>query len=270
MTSSLTPEKGRDYQTLMSNLRMAETVCQALEVATCAHFVYLSSDAVYGSNKIPLNEDSTLEPSDLYALSHIGREMMLGPVLARKKIPSCILRLTSIYGAGDTHNAYGPNRFVRSALRDGQIKLYGRGEEHRSHVFIEDAIRLIGLTLQHRSSGVLNIASREAMSFAYIADTVTRLVEHPITISYLPRTIPIIRKPYKLTPVFRFLYKLTRPVGPIVHRTFVNSAIFTAYPEFRFTPFETGVRSFIATERAACARSTVSTAGPTVAYAPRG
>ena len=30
MTSILTPEKGRDYLTLMRNMRMAETVCRAL------------------------------------------------------------------------------------------------------------------------------------------------------------------------------------------------------------------------------------------------
>src|SRR5712691_5360502 len=98
MTSMLTPEKGRDYRALMSNLHMAETVCLALGQAACSHFVYLSSDAVYDANKIPLDEDSSREPIDLYALSHTAREMMLSSELEKKNIPLCILRLTNVYG----------------------------------------------------------------------------------------------------------------------------------------------------------------------------
>jgi len=250
MTSTLTPEKGRDYQTLMRNLRMAETVCRALAQTPCAHFIYLSSDAVYDAQKLPLDEDSTREPTDLYALCHTAREMILGSELNRLKIPCCILRLTTIYGPGDTHNAYGPNRFVRTALKESRIVLFGKGEEKRSHVYIGDVIRLLGLALVHCSRGTLNIAARPAVSFAEIARIVIDLAGRPVTIEQAPRTVPVIHKPYKPTQLFRFIYNLGRPIGPIVHRTFVNSAIFTAFPEFSFTPLETGLARLVDAERA--------------------
>lgn len=249
MMSILTPEKGRDYITLMRNLRMAETVCNALTQARCAHFVYLSSDAVYDAQKIPLDEDSAREPIDHYALCHTAREMMLGAELVKQSIPFCILRLTTVYGPGDTHNAYGPNRFVRTALRDGRIELFGEGEERRSHVFIDDAIRLIGLTLVHRSSGTLNIAIRPAVSFGDIAKIVVDLAGKPVRVEYAQRTVPVIHRPYKPTQLFRYIYNLGRPIGPIVHRTFVNSAVFAAFPEFRFTPLEMGLVRFMDAER---------------------
>jgi len=251
MTSSLTPDKGRDYRAMMANMRMAETACLALEKASCAHFVYLSSDAVYDANKIPLDEDSSREPVDLYALSHVGREMVLSTELQRRRIPLCILRLTNIYGPGDTHNAYGPNRFVRSALTEGCIELFGEGEERRSHVFIDDTVRLIGLCLGRRSSGTLNVAVRHAVSFKEVAATVVRLAGRPVRMQYLPRTVPVIHKPYKWTQVFRFLYNLGRPIGPVVHRSFVNSAVFAAFPDFQFTTLEHGLASFIGAYRAA-------------------
>lgn len=249
MTSTLTPEKGRDYLTLMRNLHMAETVCRALAHAPCAHFVYLSSDAVYDAQKIPLDEDSAREPTDLYALCHTAREMMLGSELARLATPYCILRLTTVYGPGDTHNAYGPNRFVRTALKDGYIQLFGEGEERRSHVFIDDVIRLIGLVLAHRSTGTLNIAARPAVSFGEIVKIIIDLAGKPVRVEHAPRTVPVIHRPYKPTQVFRFIYNLGRPIGQIVHRTFVNSAIFAAFPEFCFTPLETGLARFIDAER---------------------
>jgi nucleoside-diphosphate-sugar epimerase len=246
-------DKGRDYRALMANLRMAETVAAALESAGCAQLVYLSSEAVYDANQIPLDEDSSREPTDFYALAHTAREMMLSAELARRDVPVCLLRLTAVYGPGDTHNAYGPNRFVRDALRQGRIVLFGKGEERRSHVYIDDAVAIIGRALLHRSSGALNVAVRRPLTYKQVADEVVRLAGRPVEISYAPRTVPVIHRPYKPTQVFRFLYNLGRPIGPVVHRTFVNSAVFAAFPDFEFTPIEQGLRALIASEREAMA-----------------
>jgi UDP-glucose 4-epimerase len=254
MTSCVPPDKGKDYRALMANLRMVETVIAALEKSTCAHFVCLSSDAVYYADKIPLDEDSTREPTDVYALSHTAREMLLSSELERLRIPLCVLRLTAVYGPGDTHNAYGPNRFVRSALAEGRIMLFGKGEERRSHVYIDDAVEIIGRSLKHRSSGILNVAVRRAQSYQRLADEVIRRAGRPVELSYAQRTVPVIHKPYKPTQVFRFIYNLGRPIGPVVHRTFLNSAVFAAFPDFEFTPIEQGLGAFIAAEQKAMAQ----------------
>jgi UDP-glucose 4-epimerase len=156
MTSILTPEKGRDFRTFIINVQMADTVCRAIQEKQCAHFVYLSSDAVYDAHKTPLDEDSTREPTDLYALTHTSREMMLASVLTGLAIPFCVLRPTNIYGPGDTHHNYGPNRFVRTALDEGRIVVFGRGEERRSHLYVDDAISLITRAIFRRSEGTLN------------------------------------------------------------------------------------------------------------------
>lgn len=248
MTSSIQPAKGRDYRALMANLRMAETVIAALERAPCAHVVCLSSDAVFDANKIPLDEDSSREPTDLYALGHVAREMLVATELRQRDIPAAILRLTAVYGPGDTHNAYGPNRFVRSALQERRIVLFGKGEERRSHVFIDDAVEIIGRALLSRSEGTLNVAVRRALSYRSVAEAVAAVVGGPVEISFAPRTVPVVHKPYKPTQVFRFIYNLGRPIGPVVHRTFLNSAIFAAFPGFGFTPLEKGLAALIEAE----------------------
>ena len=245
MTSALTPEKGRDHRTYMLNVQMAETVCQALEARGCAHFVYLSSDAVYDAHKTPLDEDSTREPVDLYALTHTSREMLLGSVLAARGVPHCFLRPTSIYGPGDTHGNYGPNRFVRSALEEGRIVLYGRGEERRSHVYVDDAVTLIEKAILHRSQGTLNLAARPAVSYREVAAAVARACRRPVAIEYQPRTVKAVHRPYKPTQVFRFLYNLGRKIGPIVHRPYSVAAVRSAFPEFRYTTLETGIRTYV-------------------------
>jgi len=245
MTSILTPEKGRDFHVFNDNLRMAHSVCLALERKSCAQFVYLSSDAVYDAHKIPLDEDSTREPIDLYSLTHTAREMLVASVLSRSATPFCVLRPTNIYGHGDTHGNYGPNSFVRSALNDKRIVLYGRGEERRSHLYIDDAVTLILRAIAMRSEGTLNLAVRPAISYMDVAKIVVRNCEGTVAIDFVPRTIQAVHRPYKATQVFRFIYNHGRKIGPIVHRPFAVSAIFDAFPDFRYTPLEEGIRAYL-------------------------
>jgi nucleoside-diphosphate-sugar epimerase len=127
--------------------------------------------------------------------------------------------------------------------------LFGRGEERRSHIYIDDAVEVIGRSLRFRSTGTLNVAVRRALTYKEVAEEVVRIVGKPVEISYMPRTIPVVHRPYKATQVFRFIYNLGRPIGPVVHRTFLNSAIFAAFPDFRFTPLDKGLSSLIAAER---------------------
>jgi UDP-glucose 4-epimerase len=229
----------------MLNLRMGKAVCEAVNHSPCAHLVYVSSDAVYDAHQIPLDEESTREPVSLYALMHTAREMMIGTSVAKESIPFCILRPTSIYGSGDSHRNYGPNQFVRSAVAEGRIVLFGNGEERRSHVYIDDAIEVLLQCVLHRSSGTLNLAEARAISYRNLADLISGFCPHPVAIDHASRRVPTIHRRYKPTQVFRFLYNLGRPIGPIVHRTFVVSALRHAFPEFEPTPIAAGIERFL-------------------------
>jgi UDP-glucose 4-epimerase len=256
MLSTVTPDKGRTVKILMYNLRLAETVCRALESTRCGHFVYLSSDAVYDADKTPLDEDSSREPVDLYAVTHTAREMMLGLTLGSTKTPYCILRPTNIYGPGDTHNNYGPNRFVRTALKEGRIVLFGQGEERRSHLYVGDAIDLIFRTILRRSVGTLNLASSPTMSFRQVADVVSKHCKEPVSLDFQPRTIGPIHRPYKATQVFRFLSKMGRKISPVVHRPYDVTAIFRAFPDFTYTTLDRGIEAYFDAIRQSPAGST--------------
>jgi UDP-glucose 4-epimerase len=136
--SALTPEKGRDRRTFLKNVAMIDSICTALTESGCSHVVYIGSDSVYAAKCGEIDEESCCESGDLYALSHIVREKLLSHACQTANVELAIIRPTAIYGAGDTHNGYGPNRFIRTALREGKITLLGEGEEERDHLFIDD------------------------------------------------------------------------------------------------------------------------------------
>jgi UDP-glucose 4-epimerase len=220
--AALTPDKGRDSRTLMRNLAMARAVCEATRAVEIAQLVYASSDAVYSLATPLICEETPAVPVDLYGLMHRARELMLA---GEVKAPLAILRITGVYGTGDTHNSYGPNRFARQALKDGRIALFGNGEEMRDHVYIDDAVALLLEVVSRRSTGVLNFASGTSTTFRTVADMIAARAGRPIEIA------PSVRQ------------------NPVTHRHFDITNLLRAFPGMRFKPLEDGLTTMLADAR---------------------
>ncbi len=214
MLAALTPDKGRDSATLMANLAMMRSVCSALEQTGAAHLMYVSSDAVYGPTVTRVTEQTLPAPADLYGAMHLAREIMAAG-LAR--IPLGILRVTGVYGAEDPHNSYGPNRFRRMARSEGRITVFGRGEETRDHVHVDDVARLALECLMWRSVGSLNVATGISTSFKQVARLVASHFRDVIPIVDTPRATSVTHRHYDVTPLIK------------------------AFPSFRFVGLAEGV-----------------------------
>lgn len=212
--SALTPDRGRGIDTFSANLRMVEQLCAVLAEIKPAHVIYFSSDAVYPFGAGPVSEASLAAPTDLYGAMHRSRELMLAQTLGNAL---CILRPSLVYGAGDSHNSYGPNRFRRQAAKDGKIPLGGEGEETRDHVFVDDVAALSLRVLRQGSTGLLNIATGRSIDFGSLARMVAARFKNDVNICPSPRT------------------------APATHRHFDTTALLQAFPDFAFTPLERGL-----------------------------
>jgi nucleoside-diphosphate-sugar epimerase len=213
MVSAVAP--ARTIATLAPNVRMAEVVCEALAGTPVAQVVYISSDAVYADTAGPFTEESCSAPGTLHGAMHVLREVMLQSSVTG---PLTILRPTLLYGAGDPHNSYGPNRFRRLAALGEPITLFGGGEEKRDHVFVEDVGRLTALVVHHKSHGVLNVATGVSTSFRRVAE---------IVVSLAPRPVPVVT---------------TERQTPVTHRYFDVTACLKAFPGFRYMTLAEGLR----------------------------
>jgi UDP-glucose 4-epimerase len=203
---------------MLENIRMMASVCEALAKRSVAHLVYVSSDAVYADGPLPLTEASPAAPTSLHGAMHLAREQML--LAAAGTTPLAIVRPTLVYGAGDPHNGYGPNKFRRQANRGEAIVLFGEGEERRDHVDIDDIAELIGLVLKHCSAGVLNIATGTVASFRALADKAVSLSPRKVEIKGSLRNGPMPHNGY-------------RPFDPTATRN--------AFPDFRYTAIDAGL-----------------------------
>jgi nucleoside-diphosphate-sugar epimerase len=202
---------------LMANLRMAEAAALAFAKVPPAHMLYISSDAVYADDAVPVTESSPVAPSTMHGMMHAARELMFRTEV---KAPLAVLRPTLIYGAADPHAGYGPNRFRRQAAAGEPIGIFGEGEEKRDHISVEDVAQLAIRILMHGSIGALNAATGRAASFRTIADLVARQFEPRGMVVSVPRTGP---RPH------------------LLHRFFDITACHKAFPDFRYEPLEQGL-----------------------------
>ncbi len=156
----------RNLQMLQNNIDICTNFCKSIEKKIIKKIIYISSDAVYSDLDTKIDENSDTTPTSLHGAMHLMRETML-KVKFEKKL--CILRPTLIYGQGDTHDGYGPNRFLKLAKKNKDIVLFGRGEEKRDHIYIKDLINILYECINGKNTGIFNVASGEVKSFYQIA-----------------------------------------------------------------------------------------------------
>jgi nucleoside-diphosphate-sugar epimerase len=217
VTSALTPDKGATIDTLSQNFAIAANLGHYLEQHPVGRCVYLSSDAVYPMLDEPVTEDSPVEPSNFYALAKYTAERVLQHAATAAGFPLLILRPTGVYGPGDTHNSYGPNRFLRSIVQERTVRLFGEGEERRDHLFLDDLVEIVAVLAQADVAGVLNVASGTSRSFMSVVEELRAVVPYEFSVETSPRRTPI------------------------THRDFDLARLHAALPEFRSTPLEEGL-----------------------------
>jgi nucleoside-diphosphate-sugar epimerase len=187
VTSAQAPCK--DVPMLLANLRMMESVITAVKTGPVGHLVYISSDAVYKDSSELLSETSCAEPASLHGVMHLTRDVMLKNELPN--VAQVFVRPTLIFGPGDPHNGYGPNRFMRLANQGEEIVLFGEGEELRDHIFIEDVAEIVRRCVVHRATGVVNAVTGIVTSFKAIADMAAIRFEPRVLVRGSPRRGPM-------------------------------------------------------------------------------
>ena len=203
------------------NISICNNVFNALKKKSIKHLVYISSDAVYSDSSKPLTEKSKTGPNSLHGLMHLTRENI---IKFSKQKHVCILRPTLIYGKDDPHNGYGPNRFMRLAQQEKEIKLFGKGEEKRDHIHIDEVSNLILLCILHRSRGTLNLVTGAIYTFLDIAKTTIKINESSSQIKFKKRKGVMPHNGY---------------------RAFNNYNLFKAFKNFKFKSIEENLRKMI-------------------------
>jgi len=176
--SAITPDKGKDLFTFDKNISMVINFLNNVNLKNISKFIYISSDAVYSLKEQKISDKTLPNPDDLYGLMHLTRENILKKVIATNKL--LILRPTIMYGIGDTHNSYGPNRFISQLKNNQKIKLFGKGLDLRDHLYIDDLVKIIyKSSLKKNLFGEYVVASKKSFKFIDVAKKLLILKNKP-------------------------------------------------------------------------------------------
>lgn len=145
-----------------------------------AKVIYTGTRGQYGSAvSLPVNENAATHPKGIYEISNLTAEKIIQVYNDVHGIESVMLRLTNIYGprAQMKHHRYGiVNWFVRLAIDNDTIKVFGDGEILRDFLYIDDAVEAILMcALEPKVIGeILNVGIDEPTS---ILDMVKILID---------------------------------------------------------------------------------------------
>jgi UDP-glucose 4-epimerase len=124
-----------------------------------AVFCYASTLDVYGSpSSCPIREDHLPRPVTFYAASKLAAESLLGAWSARGGVALAVLRLSHVYGPGDTSTKAIPN-FLSACLSGQRPVVRGDGSDIRDYVYVDDAADAVARAMERRAAGVFNVAS---------------------------------------------------------------------------------------------------------------
>ena len=153
-------------------LSVRETLAFLTAEASTARLIYPSSAAVYGAAATGrLSEDARLDPMSPYGRHKLQAETEI----AGAGLDTVMLRFFSLYGPGLRKQLlWDLARRLKS--RPAQLELSGTGEELRDFLFVDDAVRLVGLAAGPGPGGerVINGGRGEAVAVRHAAKTLAK------------------------------------------------------------------------------------------------
>jgi dTDP-glucose 4,6-dehydratase len=136
-----------------------------------------NTDEVYGHIlKGSFREEDKLSPRNPYASSKAGADLLCKAYFETYGLPVLITRSTNNYGPFQH-----PEKFIAKtiiyALLNKKIPVYGKGENVRDWIFVEDNCEAINLVLERGKEGeIYNIAGKQEMKNIEVVKTILKLM----------------------------------------------------------------------------------------------
>jgi len=152
-------EGSKDF--IRTNIGGTETLLSVGLKQDVKLYIQISTDEVYGSlgEEGIFTEESNLSPNNPYSASKAGADLIALSYYKTFGLPVIILR---------SCNNYGPYQFpeklipllITNAIEDKYLPIYGKGENVREWIFVEDFCRAIYIVMNNGRPGeIYNVSS---------------------------------------------------------------------------------------------------------------
>jgi dTDP-glucose 4,6-dehydratase len=169
-----------------------------------ARFLLASTSEVYGDPQIhPQKEDywghvNPIGPRGVYDEAKRYAEALTMAYHRQQGVDTSIVRIFNTYGSRmRPHDGRAIPTFLRQALQDRPLTVFGEGEQTRSFCYVEDLIRGIVALADSEAHSPVNIGNPNEFTLLELAKTVLEVTESrsEIVFEALPVDDPQQRKP---------------------------------------------------------------------------
>ncbi|HWB15556.1 MAG TPA: NAD-dependent epimerase/dehydratase family protein [Vicinamibacterales bacterium] len=179
---------GDQFRTyIANNVDATQRLLEASVGRPLTRFVYASSSSVYGDRAaIPMREDAFIQPVSPYGVTKLAAEHLCVLYQANFGVPTVSLRYFTVYGPHQRPDM-AFHRFIRAALTDQPITLFGDGEQTRDFTYVDD---IVAATMaagdRGRPGGVYNIGGGSRVTVNEVLQSIGRITGRRLDIRRQP------------------------------------------------------------------------------------
>lgn len=135
----------------------------------------------YGpATSLPVSETAPMNPKGIYEISNLTAEKIMKVYHDIHGIKTVLLRLTNIYGPRSQmkHSRFGVvNWFVRQAIDNETIKVFGDGKILRDFLYIDDCVEaILAAALSKKADGeIFNVGIDKPTNFLELVENVIKI-----------------------------------------------------------------------------------------------
>ena len=169
-----------------------------------ARFLLFSTSEVYGDPLVHPQPESywgnvnPIGPRGVYDEAKRYAEALTMAYHSQQGVDTAIVRIFNTYGPRmRSHDGRAIPTFMRQALEDAPITVFGQGQQTRSFCYVDDLIRGLHLLAESEEHLPVNLGNPDEFSILELAQTVIRVTSSKSEIVYeaLPVDDPQVRQP---------------------------------------------------------------------------
>ncbi len=150
---------------LNTNILGTRVLVEAARRRALDRVIHISTDEVYGSVlKGSVNEEAPLLPNSPYSASKAAADLLIRSYGVTYHYPVMIIRSSNNFGPCQYPEKVIP-LFVTNLLQNKKLPLYGKGDNRREWIYVEDNCRAIELIFDQGKAGeIYNVGTSSEMS----------------------------------------------------------------------------------------------------------
>lgn len=194
------------FETMKVNTMGTWNLCE-LAIKYKAKLLFSSTSEIYGDpEKSPQDEEyrgnvSTSGQRSVYDESKRFGETIVFAFIREKKLDGRVTRIFNTYGPKmNIDEGRAVVNFIKQALKNAQMTIYGNGSQTRSFCYIDDQVRgqILAMETASTSGEIINLGNPDERTILDFAKLIKKLVNSKSGIVFndpLPSDDPVQRKP---------------------------------------------------------------------------